>query len=149
MNKNESALKKEVLSGRPVLLFTKGRSMFPLLETGVTRVLVVHTKEALQKNDLPLYKRSDGQCVIHRIIKIKEDGYYTRGDNCRGLERVPRENVLGTVTEIHRKGEIFPVTNGWYKIYVQTWNLIYPIRWLVYSVRDYGRKVWRVAKRLQ
>jgi hypothetical protein len=34
-----------------------------------------------KKYDVIFYRRENGQYVLHRIIKIKKDGYVCRGDN--------------------------------------------------------------------
>lgn len=131
----ESVLQREILSGRPVLLHTKGVSMQPLLFEGKTRVLVIRANLPLGENDLALFRRKNGQIVLHRIIRVDGDIYYIRGDNCIELEKVAGEDILGVVMEIHRKGKIFPVTNRWYLLYVHVWNVIYPMRRVYYRFR--------------
>lgn len=134
MSNRESSLEKEIATGHPVVLLTSGDSMEPLLYNRNTRVVVINKKD-LRKNDLPVYKRPTGQLVLHRIIKEDEKFFYTRGDNRCGLEQVPKEWVLGMVTEIYRKDHHFFVTNPFYRIYVYGWNLIYPLRWAIYKIR--------------
>ncbi|MCD8142363.1 MAG: S24/S26 family peptidase [Clostridiales bacterium] len=135
MSELSSALAREVRSGRPVLALTSGDSMRPLLDTGRTQVLIVRAEGDLKENDLPLYRRPTGQFVMHRIIRVDKEFYYARGDNRCGLERVPKDWVLGVVTEITRNGKTFPVSNRWYRRYVAAWNLIYPLRWAAYKLR--------------
>ena len=138
MNKM-SPLEKEIASGKPVVTITVGDSMEPLLSNRSSRVVIVRTESELKRNDLPMYKRPTGQFVMHRIIKVDEEFYYTRGDNRAGLEKVPKDWVQGVVTEIYRKEKHFSVTNTWYRCYVKVWNLIYPIRWGWYKMRKITR----------
>ena len=138
MNKM-SPLEKEIASGKPVVTITVGDSMEPLLSNRSSRVVIVRAESELKRNDLPMYKRPTGQFVMHRIIKVDEKFYYTRGDNRAGLEKVPKDWVQGVVTEIYRKEKHFLVSNPWYRCYVKVWNLIYPIRWGWYKMRKITR----------
>ncbi len=140
MSNPDSALEAQVRAGKPVWTVTRGDSMRPLLDTNRTQVLIVRAEGPLGKNQLPLYRRPSGQFVLHRIIRADAGAYYTRGDNRTGLERVPREWVLGVVTEITRKGRSFPVTDWRYRWYVAVWNGIYPLRWAVYKLRGRLRR---------
>ena len=130
-----SPLEREIASGKPTVTVTVGDSMEPLLYNRSTRIVIVKANKELKKNDLPMYKRPTGQFVMHRIIKVDAENYYTRGDNRTGLEQLPKEWVQGVVTEIYRGEKHFTVDNKWYRAYVTIWNLIYPIRWIIYKIR--------------
>lgn len=141
MNNMPSALEQQVRSGRPVVSFTVGDSMEPLLYNRSTRVVICQVDRQLRPGELPLYRRPNGRFIMHRIIRADADHYYTRGDNRCGLEMVPRDWVLGVVTEIYRGKQHFSVNHPIYQAYVIVWNAIYPLRWMVYKCR------WRWHKR--
>lgn len=130
MSREQSSLEREILSGKPVVTFTSGDSMEPLLYHQNTRVVIQKADGKLKKGDLPVYRRPSGQFVMHRIIRVEDDCYYTRGDNRFGSERVPEEWVLGVVTEIYRKKSHILVTDWNYRLYVTIWNLSYPLRYV-------------------
>lgn len=138
-----SPLEREIASGKPTVTITVGDSMEPLLYNRSTRVVIVKADRELEKNELPMYKRPSGQFVMHRIINFDTDFYYTRGDNRIGLEKVPKEWVQGVVTEVYRKDKHFAVNNKWYRTYVASWNLIYPLRWFIYKLRGTLRRMKR------
>ena len=140
-----SPLEKEIASGKPTITLTVGNSMEPLVFNKSSRVVIIKADKGLKKNDLPMYKRPSGQFVMHRIIKLDKDFYYTRGDNRTGLEKVPKEWVQGVVTEIYRKDKHFLVTNKRYQCYVAIWNLIYPIRWIFYKIKRMTCKILKDA----
>lgn len=146
MNKTESPLEKEILSGKPVVTMTSGDSMEPLLYDHSTRVVIWKAEGPLKKGDLPVYRRPSGEFVMHRIIRVDADNYYTRGDNRAGLEKVPREWVLGVVTEIYRKQRHIYVTDWSYRLYTRVWNLLYPVRYILYKARMAKRK-WTTKTR--
>lgn len=136
MNKECTNLREELLSGKPVILFTTGTSMQPLLydkqKKHATHVLVEPVSGTLAKGDLPIIQLDDGRYMIHRIIQVGEnngdDYYVTRGDNCVGSERIKKEAVFGVVTEIYRKGKTIKVTDKGYLCYVKIWTFLYPMR---------------------
>lgn len=135
MNKMESVLEQEILSGRPVVTMTSGDSMEPLLFHRNTRVVVRKAEAALKKGDLPVYRRPSGQFVMHRIVRVENGFYYTRGDNRYGVEKVPRDWVLGVVTEIYRKDRHIFVTDRGYRLYVMIWGILYPVRYILHKGR--------------
>lgn len=145
MNEYLSPLEREILSGKPVVTLTSGNSMEPLLYHQNTRVVLMKAHGDLRKGDLPVYKRPLGKLVIHRIIRTDEEAYYTRGDHQYSLERVPKEWVLGVVTEIYRKKRHFSVNHTGYRLYVRVWNTIYPIRWVVHQTKIRIKR-WKCKK---
>lgn len=135
MSKVKSSLEQEILSGNPVVTMTSGDSMEPLLYHRDTRVVIQKAVGTLRKGDLPVYRRPSGQFVMHRIVRVEGDYYDTRGDNRYGTERVPKEWVLGVVTEIYRKKRHIYVTDLRYRFYVTIWNILYPIRYILHRGR--------------
>lgn len=107
-----------ISSGGEFRLFHKGTSMLPLLRQGIDSVLLVAPTE-IKKNDILLYKRANGQFVMHRAIKIKKDEYIMCGDNQRWLERgIKKENILAKVKGIYR-GDVYFEDNKRYRRYVR------------------------------
>ena len=108
-----------VSSGGEFRFFHKGTSMNPLLRQGIDSVVIV-SPENLKKNDIALYKRANGQFVMHRIIKIKKDEYIMCGDNQYEHEHgIKKENILAKVKGIYRGDTYFEVDNRDYKKYVR------------------------------
>lgn len=139
-------MEREILSGKPVVAMSSGDSMEPLLFHRSTRVVIQRADRLLKKGDLPVYRRPTGEFVMHRIIRVKDGCYYTRGDNRYSVEQVPSTWVLGVVTEIYRKNRHIGVTDWNYRIYVKLWCWSYPIRYIVYRGRMAKRK-WTAKKR--
>lgn len=135
MTERPSPLEQQVRSGRPVVSFTVGDSMEPLLHDRSTRVVIQRVERTLRPGELPLYRRPNGRFIMHRIIRADDEHYYTRGDNRCGLETVPKDWVLGVVTEIYRGKRHFSVGHPLYRAYVGVWNFLYPLRWVVYQCR--------------
>ncbi len=121
--------------GKTLTCFTVGDSMEPLLYNRKTHVFLRKAEGTLKRNDIPLYRRPTGEYVLHRIIRVGKDCYYIRGDNRVGLETVPKDWVLGVVTQIYRNGKYISVTDPGYRLYVFCLHLIYPFRWFCRGIR--------------
>ena len=79
MNKVQLAdyypLMKETLDqGGTFSLTITGTSMFPFIVGNRDKVTLSPITGELKKNDLPLYRRSNGAFVLHRIVKVNKDG---------------------------------------------------------------------------
>lgn len=109
---------------------TVGMSMYPMLRDRRDRIVVMPVEgKTLKKYDLPLYKRPDGKYVLHRIIGVRKDHYVIRGDNTYVREYVPKDWILGYVSEFYRKDRHILASSRGYRAYAALWNFIYPIRW--------------------
>lgn len=136
MNKELTKIKDELLAGRPVISFTSGVSMEPLLhdkrKKNATHVLIVPVTDVCKIGDMPLVFMKDGRYVLHRIIRVDRQDekvfYQTRGDNCIGSEYVSQDSVYGVVKEIYYKNKTVKVTDKKYNTYVKIWISSYPIR---------------------
>lgn len=136
MNKELTRIKDELEAGKPVISFTSGVSMEPLLhdkrKKNATHVLIMPVTEVCKVGDMPLVFMNDGRYILHRIIRVDEKAgkifYQTRGDNCIGSEYVSQESVLGVVSEIYYKNKTVKVTDKNYNRYVRIWMKLYPIR---------------------
>lgn len=77
---------EEVISGDGEFrLYPRGTSMLPLIRQGKDSVILVKPG-LLSIGDIILYKRNNGQFVLHRIVKIKGDDLVICGDNQTALE---------------------------------------------------------------
>ncbi|MBO4308429.1 MAG: S24/S26 family peptidase [Clostridia bacterium] len=112
---------------------TVGWSMFPMLRNRRDRVVIRPIGEKrLKRFDLPLYRRPDGKYILHRVIGVRDGHYIIRGDNTYRKEYVPAEWILGYVDEFYRNGKHKTVQGKGYRFYVRLWNLLYPLRFLVF-----------------
>ncbi len=130
----------ELRKGNNVTYFTVGVSMRPLLIERKTHVTIAPLENA-KNGDILLYIRKNGNQVLHRCIKQDREFYHMRGDNTLGLEPIKREQALGVVTHIYRRGRLFSVKSRAYRAYVASWRLLYPGRWLWTKTRALLRRL--------
>lgn len=115
-------------AGENVEFTPNGRSMLPMLCGGRDKVVLSPLPEKLNKYDLPLYRRDNGQFVLHRIVKVKES-YTCIGDNQYGLEKgVRHDQMLALVTGFYHKGRYHSVDEFGYRAYSCLWHWTRPIR---------------------
>ena len=103
---------------------TKGTSMWPLLIEGKCRVkIMVAEGKMLKKGDIVLYRRTDGTLVLHRIMKIEEDGFRVCGDHQWKLdEKVQEEQILAVAQGFFINGNYIDEKTWWYRLYKRFWN---------------------------
>ena len=108
-----------IASNGEIRLFHKGTSMNPLLRQGIDSVVLTAPND-IKKNDILLYKRANGQFVMHRAIKIKKNEYIMCGDNQYEHEHgIKKENILAKVKGIYRGEVYFETDNKEYQRYVK------------------------------
>ena len=127
-------IREQLSRGSRVRFFPRGTSMLPMLRQGIDSVCLSPTPKKLKKYDLPLYRRPDGQFVMHRVIRVGED-YTCIGDNQFVQEPgVRHEQIIGLVTVFYRGEKEIPVSNMAYGIYCRLWHYSRPLRYLARRV---------------
>ncbi|WP_144023709.1 S24/S26 family peptidase [Paenibacillus sp. FSL H8-0548] len=113
-----------------VLIPVSGNSMYPLWKHNRDSVVVTSCNPyALKKGDIPLYRRASGQVVMHRIIRVNQDGYDMCGDIETQIEyNLPKDNIIAVVKCFTRKGQDYSCTHFGYKMYSFLWIRLRPLR---------------------
>ena len=132
-------IKECLAAGQAVRFSPKGTSMLPMLRQGIDSVVLSPLPQKLKKYDLPLYRRQNGDFVLHRVVKV-EDTYTCIGDNQFQLERgVCHEQMVGIVTAFYRNKKRWKVSSAAYWAYCRIWHYTrFPrrvFRWLKMRVR--------------
>lgn len=150
----EEMLEKE---GR-IVYTNKGISMLPLLREDRDIMHIEKLKEKPKMYDAVLFKRPGvigrGAYVLHRIMKINQDGtYFIIGDNCITGETVKEENILGLLTSVIRDGKVIEMNDPKYERFVRFWWSIFPLRVFLkkvkYKIRGIGSFVKRKVLRIK
>ena len=113
---------EDILERDGRLVYTNvGTSMMPLLRER-RDLMVIEKKgpERLHWLDVPLFKRDNGQYVLHRVMWVRKNDYVICGDNQWYLERgITDKHILGVLTQVDRGGKVL--------------DMFYPLRacWLI------------------
>jgi hypothetical protein len=123
-------------AGQTVRFSPRGVSMLPMIRQGIDSVAIALPPKKLKKYDIPLYRRSDGSFVLHRVVKVGET-YTCIGDNQFTYENgINHDQIIAVVTAFFRKGKEHSVTEIGYKAYCVIWHISRPLR-----------LIWRKIKR--
>lgn len=115
---------EEILAREGEITFSpNGNSMRPMLHSGRDTVTLKKINGPLKKYDLPLYRNSHGQFILHRVIGENKDGYIMRGDNLLLKEYgITDDDIIGRVVRFTRDGKKYSVNDFSYKIYCRVRN---------------------------
>ena len=121
---------EQVLAETGTLVYTNvGDSMMPLLRQHRDLMVIVPPKGRLKRYDVPLYKRDNGQYVLHRILRVRKDDYVICGDNRYSREYgITDRHIIGVLSAIVRDGKTISVENFWYKVYSHLWCDFFYVR---------------------
>jgi hypothetical protein len=121
-------IRERLEAGQTVRFSPMGISMLPMLRQGKDSVVLSPVPEKLKKYDLPLYRRPDGQYVLHRIVEVG-DTYTCIGDNQFRMEPgVEHGQILALVTAFYRGERKWEVTSPLYRLYCRFWHYSRPLR---------------------
>lgn len=144
-NPNAKTISNEELAGLMQEVFAQG-GMFRFLPTGTSMqpmlyerrdavLLCSPEKRPPKKYDVVLYRRENGQYVLHRIVGGGREGYLLCGDHQYGLERnIREEQIIGVLARFERKGRQVSVDSLPYRWYAAAWTALRPIRRIASSV---------------
>lgn len=124
-----SMLKELVEEGKEVRMVISGSSMSPFLEHERDSIFFAAPQQPLKKGDIVFYQRPNGQYVVHRICRVRPEGYEIAGDGQTELERgVGREQIFAVVTKVERKGKILKPGSFWWEFFAHIWIHVIPFR---------------------
>ena len=136
-------IEEQLGKGLNVRFAPYGVSMRPLLREGKDSVVLAPVTEKLKKYDIALYRRDNGQYILHRVVKVGET-YTCIGDNQFTFENGVRHNqAIAVVSGFYRGERYCDINNIGYKLYCRIWYLAFPMRrflrrcinWLRYHLR--------------
>ena len=133
------------ISGRTV-----GKSMIPLFRSGKDIAIIKKIDRKLKVNDVLLYRKKDtDEFILHRLIKIDENGYVIRGDNRYSVEKnITDDDIIGVMTAFKRNGKYYECGKSiFYRIYVFYIRASYPFRRLLHKFRSFIKVIkWKILK---
>lgn len=130
-----SMLKELVEEGREVSLMVAGSSMAPFLIHQRDFVWFKAPDRELRVGDIVFYQRKNGQFVMHRIRKIRPEGYYIIGDAQIVTEGpVLQEQIFAVITKVQRKGRWIHPGDFWWEFFAHVWIHLIPFRRIIMKI---------------
>lgn len=114
-------LKETLQNNKDFIMPVKGTSMLPFINS--KHLVVLTTAENLQRDDIVLYQRDNGQYVLHRIYKVNKDYFVLMGDNQTFKEEpIYSHQIIGKVKAV-KKGKKTHYLKGFsYRLYLFFWH---------------------------
>ena len=138
-----SVLRDIAEEGKIVPMLIAGSSMSPFLCHNRDYIYFTRPERELRRGDMVFYQRDSGQYVMHRIYKVKPEGYYMTGDAQTQIEGpLRRDQIFARIICVKRKGKILEPGDFWWEFFEHVWIRIIPFRKLsgrIYSI--VGRKI--------
>lgn len=129
-------LKELVEEGHQVSLLISGSSMSPFLIHHRDTIFFQQPHRELKVGDMVFYRRTNGQYVMHRICRIRPEGFYMVGDAQTEIEGpLLREQIFGLVTTVNRKGRLLQPGNFWWEFFARVWPRIIPLRGFIGKIK--------------
>lgn len=124
-----SMLRELTDSGKEVSMIISGNSMSPFLIHERDSICFKKPDRELRCGDMVFYQRPTGQYVMHRICKVKPEGYYIVGDAQQEIEGpVAREQIFAIITKVQRKGKWIEPGDFWWEFFEHMWLRMIPVR---------------------
>lgn len=133
-----SVLRELTEAGQEVSMRISGNSMSPFLIHGRDSICFRKPDRPLKAGDMVFFQRLSGQFVMHRICKVRPEGYYIIGDAQQVIEGpVQREQIFALINKVNRKGKWIGPGDFWWEFFAHVWLNVIPLRRTF--VKLYGR----------
>lgn len=118
-----------------------GSSMSPFLHHGDTVYLNLPDRE-YRPGDIVLYRRSTGQYVLHRIIRLNPDGSLIMlGDAQIEKELLPgTAQICAIATQARHRNRMITPQDAYWKLYASIWRWVAPCRHSIINIRNLFKK---------
>ncbi len=136
-----AVIQTKLTEGHDVVLTVTGHSMRPLWRHRRDTITLTSCNPGqLRVGDIPLYRRENGQPVLHRIIKVDQNSFDLCGDNQIQVEyHLPKSNVIGVVQSFTRNGKTYSCNHRGYQVYSWLWLGLRPWRrWILGALNRLG-----------
>ena len=130
-----AVLRELIEEGHQVSLLISGSSMSPFLIHHRDTIYFKKPDRELRVGDMVFYRRGNGKYVMHRIRRIRPEGFYMIGDAQWEIERpLQREQIFGLITAVERKGKLIQPGDFWWEFFAKVWLRIIPLRRLIQRI---------------
>lgn len=141
---NNTISYKEVIEEKGFYIATPiGISMYPLIRQRIDTVKLIKVNRKIQKYDVIMYQRPQGQLCLHRVIGKNNDGYILCGDNQWYKEcGIKDEMIIALMEGIYRKEKYVSCNHFFYRMYSIIWVSFRWLRKLTYYIKRVVQKVF-------
>ena len=136
-------IQQKLNQGGDVTFGPKGVSMLPIIRQGIDSVKISPLTSDLKKYDVPLYRRSNGQFVLHRIVGINNGSYVMCGDNQFIREKdITRDMIIGVMSEIIKPDGVIKTNDKSYISYSRRQVRKQYVKWVLWNFKSILKKLF-------
>ncbi len=133
-------IRLQLENGEIATLVVTGYSMRPMLCQYRDSVRLEPINGQLKPGDIALYKRENGRYILHRVIRLTQEGYLFCGDNQAELEKVDQDQLIALVTGYVKNGKSRTLDSIGYRLYCFVWVKLFCVRkYYIWLRRRIGR----------
>lgn len=136
-----SVLREIAEEGKVVSMVIAGSSMSPFLCHERDSIYFTSPDRELRRGDMVFYQRDSGQYVMHRIYKVRPEGYYMVGDGQTEIEGpLRRDQIFARIIQVKRKGKVLKPGSFWWEFFEHVWLRLIPVRFLLVRLYGFSRR---------
>ena len=139
-------IREKLSLGEEVLFSPNGTSMLPTLRAGVDTVVLALPRGRLRKYDIALYRRKNGQYVLHRVIKSKEKYTFTGDNQFYNEKNIEESQIIALCVAYIRDGKRVSLVSSGARMKARIRLLLHPMRRLALGVVSRLRRILRKKK---
>ncbi len=103
MEQMHPIISEAIKGGGEFVFYPRGKSMLPTIKPLADSVVLTEPCN-IKKYDAVLYKRHNGQYVLHRVVAVKNDTFTMSGDNQTKLEKgIKAEQIIAKAVRVNKK----------------------------------------------
>ena len=122
---------KEIFDNNSIAcIAVTGMSMYPFLREKIDSVeLSPPDFKGMNRGDIVLIRREDGEYVLHRVVRKNRDHFYIAGDAQQLIEGpLHRDQLVAVVTSVRRREKKIKCNNFIWRLLSSIWTLLLPLR---------------------
>lgn len=118
-----------VEEGHEASMVIAGNSMSPFLIHQRDVICFRKPDGPLRVGDMVFYQRRSGRYVMHRICRVRPEGFYLVGDGQTEIEGpISRDQIFARIVKVRRKDRWLEPGSFWWEFFARVWIRIIPLR---------------------
>lgn len=118
-----------VEEGHEASMVIAGNSMSPFLIHQRDVICFQKPDSPLRVGDMVFYQRRSGRYVMHRICRVRPEGFYLVGDAQTEMEGpISRDQIFARIVKVRRKDKWMEPGSFWWEFFARVWIRVIPLR---------------------
>jgi len=126
-----------------------GMSMYPFLRENIDSIELAQASFSnISTGDIVIILRSNGQYIMHRIIRKEPSCFYIVGDAQQCVEGpLHPKQLVAVIPAVWRRDKRIECTNFWWRLLSKCWLILIPFRHIIIGISRHLRRIYRYLYR--